>query len=108
MTVLAHLGPGFGGIEMTASIWYDVAQCLWPGSACLMNALVILALVCDLGLSTLSWHHAALCLLPLSSSADLVAALATEVFDEPLDNAGSVSFINEGRSAPGGGRWSCQ
>ncbi len=69
-----------------------------------MTALVILALVCDLGPSTLSWNRADLCLLPLSSSAGLVAALATKAFDEPLDDAGSASVVDEGRAAPAGGR----
>ena len=75
-----QLGPGFGGIGINTSIWRNVAQCLWPGSAYLVTALAILALFCDLGLSTLCWHHAALCLLPLSSSVDLMAVQAIETF----------------------------
>ena len=75
-----QLDPGLGGIGITASIWRNVAQCLWPGSAYLVTELAILALFRDLGLSTLCWHHAALCLLPLSSSVDMVAALAIEAF----------------------------
>ena len=75
-----QLSRGLGGIGMTASIWQNVAQCLWPGSAYLVTELAILALFRDLGLSTLCWHHAALCLLPLSSSVDMVAALAIEAF----------------------------
>ncbi len=41
-----HLGPGFSGIGLTASIWRHAAQCLWPwsGGAGFVTTLAIEAL----------------------------------------------------------------